>query len=887
MAKSMFQPKSQAAKKAAARQQRVDLKVETKTAAGATWIKKQPGADTTAQIKDTGKPASESTIKVMPIDTNGIGFKTMRLSFDPISATPAARTDKNVAPLKNSTPSAGVNVSQPITVKSVAATMPHHVELIEAPAPKRSAWANTVGLTKVKSAEKLTSALITPPTAPDRIPEPVSLVVTATEFPALAAPTAPQPNPPRIQPLGKNNNEWTTVGAVKITKKNAEQKKLKKASKVSTLPVLEQKLDDVSGSKIVHEDTPTSVAQATAKSDEAPKSQDPTGQKANTGPLASEPNVDIGDTAAPSTVPSLAAKKSNKKSGAAQKKAKAARHRATAEAYLDDAFSTTVLSAAKVPQSKDINKLKQLAACKPSLEEAQQLLRTRLIDLLVWAQSKNIDIAEVAKSSCILQDKNGKFLSGPDQEKTIELCKEYKAYQDACNALAMAQVTERALAEAEAAQRMFGVASLATVSKASQKRKARRPSPTLPTPTSSGGLFASGFDFKVSDDAPKFDEMTPVAVPEKMEFSTTVFNKPSTAPEEVPTSPLKSKDVAVAESITVIPEADKVNEDVSIEQPAIVTPEADKDSNLVALGGISATWVDDTTPEKTKVSMPEFEDAPAEEPVIVTPEVDRDADTVTPGGTSVTQVDDMTSPEIEDAPIEEPVIVTPEADKEREDAPIEQSVIATPEADKDSETVAPDGTSATQMDDTTPEMTEVSPSASPTNQHAYPEDTSQALAEAVEAAFHFMNPPTTKVKATEDATISQRCRAMEIGIYNLDDYFTELGDSSPIKSSKVQVVTAFTKLSSQEREALDLGAVHVAHATTILVNKRLQHKIKLGSIKLVDFLGCIEFGENDEATHLGIAKAFEECAQKDAAAGVVDSRLLEVGREMGWGVKTV
>lgn len=880
MAKSIFQPKSQAAKKAAARQQRVDLKVETKTAgmfshnhaslqsyadirvAGATWIEKQPGADTTAHIKGTGKPASESTIKVMPIDTNGIGFKTMRLSFDPISAIPAARTDKNFAPLKSSTPSVDVNVVQPVTAKPIAAPISRQSELVEAPAPKHTAWANTVDLTKVKSAEKLTKALITPPTTPDRIPEPVSLVLTSTgkpyhfqqsqdstltptEFPALAAPTAPQPNPPRIQPLGKKHNEWTTVGTVKITKKDAEQKKPNKSSKVSTLPVIEQKLDDVSGSKTVHEDTPTSVAQATATFDKAPKSQDPTGQKANTDALASEPKVDIGDTAVPSTVSTPIAKKSNKKSGAAQKKAKAARYRATAEAYLDDALSTVVESAAKVPQSKDINKLKQLAAGKPSLEEAQQLLRSKLIDLLMWAQSKNIDIAELARSNCILQDKNGNFLSDHDQDKTIELCKEYKVYQDACDGIAKAEATERALAEAEAAQRMFGVASLATVSNASQKRKVRRSSPTSSAPPSSGGLFASGFDFKISEDAPKFEKLSPVAIPEKMEFSTTVFNTPTPPSEEVPTSPLESKDIAVEESVTIIAEADKENLDVPAEQPAIVTLEADKDVDLVAPGETSATRVDDKTYETT-------------------------------------------SPELEDALIEEPTIVTPEADKELEDAPLEQSVIATPEADKDSDTVAPDGTSATQMDDTTPEMTELSPSVSHTsNQHAYPEDTSQALTEAVETAFHLMNPSTTKVKATEDATISQRCRAMEIGIYNLDDYFTELGDSSPLKSSKVQVVAAFTKLSSQEREVLDLGAAHVAHATAILMNKRLQHKIKLRSIKLVDFLGCIEFGESGEATHLAIAKGFEECVKKDAAAGVVDSRLLEVGREMGWAVKTV
>ena len=134
----------------------------------------------------------------------------------------------------------------------------------------------------------------------------------------------------------------------------------------------------------------------------------------------------------------------------------------------------------------------------------------------------------------------------------------------------------------------------------------------------------------------------------------------------------------------------------------------------------------------------------------------------------------------------------------------------------------------------------------------------------------------------KEAEVSERCSSMEIGIYNPHDFYATLDDSSSTTSCKFRVVTAFLQLSSDECEELQLGPAHQYRTADVLSNMRLQHKIKLGIIKLAEFLKGNAFDANGQASHVGIVKAFQKCAIKDVQRVALEPRLLRVAKEMAW-----
>lgn len=132
------------------------------------------------------------------------------------------------------------------------------------------------------------------------------------------------------------------------------------------------------------------------------------------------------------------------------------------------------------------------------------------------------------------------------------------------------------------------------------------------------------------------------------------------------------------------------------------------------------------------------------------------------------------------------------------------------------------------------------------------------------------------ISSSEVSEMARDYEMKEIGIFTLKDFFRVLKTVSPTQASKTQLAGAFVQLSNNERDEIDLGPAHHQDTTTILSNKRLQHKIKLGTIKLVHFLQAIEFNLNESASYDAIVKGLLDCADKDAKAQAeeIDPRLL-------------
>ncbi|CAO2652495.1 Nn.00g007780.m01.CDS01 [Neocucurbitaria sp. VM-36] len=1046
MAKSIFQSKTQA-KKAAATQKRSNINNKSDNidmfpsgratlrgstdveVAGAAPIKEQHGIGATTIIKKTSNAIGTSAIKVMPIDTTAIGFKTLRLTNDPI-ARPAlsAQAGKKVAPSKGTISSFNVaNISSVTTKKLIASPLPPHGGLIEVPASEYNPWKNTAGVKKVKSADNVMKETVASSVTPDLMPENVAPKVTVPEFPALATPLTSYFNPPSIQPTKMDSKKFNTVGRAKVAKKGS-----KKSPIVFTAsPTARQKLEDARVTQTVHEDTPVAIAQGNTTSDEPPKSYGPTDEKEKIDAGHSESKVDTGvdlaDTRATVTSPISGniTEKSSKKSGAVQKKIKAARHRRAAETNLDYIKSAAPIYIEQRPLPKTKEELEDLACDKLKLEANLQMSRSKMIEPLMWVKSKNIDVAEVAKSQWILQDKNGNFLSDDDQKKAANICTQYGAYRSACEALSMAQRAEHALVEA-GVKRIFDIAPLVAVTNTAHGlaksksgkvpkdkqiiglRKSHHSSSKsqLPSPPSSGGLFSSDFDFNIADDAPKFDNVSPVSA-QKMNFSRTAFDTPiasvqdsgssstsnntvaplqmtkdsqdaglavarETTTEVPPTVELSSKispvkDHLLSKSTTRLKENTPLQpelKEVPVEQSDHVTLAAANDSDIIAVAtdDTSATQINDgdrrtEAPKSVKsvtkdaalnlphdaillppanasnntsaahieadvspvqqlepirvitevaaLKLAHAEALPAQEPEAAIdsnkeveqnhPDADAQSALNPPSSVRTEEEENSTTAALvlPDNSIEENISLP--IDPKEESQSLHNSPLlnakstaygATLPIFVDSDHVPGSGNEP-HSGDTTSDMTESSlPVINTGIQLEYSDDDIQALAESTETDMHLETPSieraASNAAAEQHRAIARHCDTTEIGIYNLRDFFTELGNSSPGKSSKAQVVIAFTKLSSREREELELGAAHGANVVAVLANKRLQHKIKLGSIKLVDFLKCIELGEDDQAEHIAIVKAFEECAKKDAEVGDVDVRLLDVGRELGW-----
>jgi hypothetical protein len=116
----------------------------------------------------------------------------------------------------------------------------------------------------------------------------------------------------------------------------------------------------------------------------------------------------------------------------------------------------------------------------------------------------------------------------------------------------------------------------------------------------------------------------------------------------------------------------------------------------------------------------------------------------------------------------------------------------------------------------------------------------------------------------------------QIGITTFREFLPALPDAYANTYSRNELVDAFIKFSSIERAELDLGNAHAHEADAVLRNKRLQHRVFLGSIKLVNFLRVLPFDVHDSVSYGEVAKAFGECAQKDKGNDEMDERRLGV-----------
>ncbi|KAH9869976.1 hypothetical protein J1614_006897 [Plenodomus biglobosus] len=144
------------------------------------------------------------------------------------------------------------------------------------------------------------------------------------------------------------------------------------------------------------------------------------------------------------------------------------------------------------------------------------------------------------------------------------------------------------------------------------------------------------------------------------------------------------------------------------------------------------------------------------------------------------------------------------------------------------------------------------------------------------------NDSSPVITTDEYPKLAQRCADLYLGIYNLSDFYNALNSISPTKSSKLQITTAFLKLSSQERVELGLGSVHPFSADALRANDARAHRVKLGNIKLADFLKMLAFGEDGSTSNASIIKAWETCANMKLQSPVLKPGLLQGARELGW-----
>lgn len=66
-----------------------------------------------------------------------------------------------------------------------------------------------------------------------------------------------------------------------------------------------------------------------------------------------------------------------------------------------------------------------------------------------------------------------------------------------------------------------------------------------------------------------------------------------------------------------------------------------------------------------------------------------------------------------------------------------------------------------------------------------------------------------------------------------------------------------------EREELKLGRDHNYDQSTVLHGTFLQHRIKIGTVKLVHLLDEFEFDEHECAKYGNLVQALENCAEKE------------------------
>jgi hypothetical protein len=138
--------------------------------------------------------------------------------------------------------------------------------------------------------------------------------------------------------------------------------------------------------------------------------------------------------------------------------------------------------------------------------------------------------------------------------------------------------------------------------------------------------------------------------------------------------------------------------------------------------------------------------------------------------------------------------------------------------------------------------------------------------------------PATPViePATSRAIAHPQDMNAQIGITTFRKFLLAFPDAYANTYSRNELVDAFIKLSSIERAELDLGNAHAHEADAVLRNKRLQHRVFLGGIKLVNFLRMLPFDVHDSVSYDEVTKAFGECAQKDKGNDKMDERRLAV-----------
>ena len=446
-----------------------------------------------------------------------------------------------------------------------------------APAPTHNAWGNTAGIKKVKAAEKVIEKAADRPTTPEPKPAVVvpeitasgkaSLTGTVQTYPLTreALPnlsTSPkkqaQPSSRQAAKKGGKKNKSAAVLNRAMPDKTHDTPKAPNNPKKTGAPAKDEGVH----TKAVSKDTQLLVA-APASAEQVveekvfEKQNEVAPAEAQGKVACYRQSCSSSDSIAANTsqntsesVPS-ANKPKKKPSGAAQKKAKAARRRAAAEANLDAAYAAASLSAEQTTLSKNVEELKLSShAITSNFEADQQQLRAKLLENLVVLQNKNIEIAELGEANWILQDKDGKHLSDSDQQVAASVCKEYKVYSLACEAMALSGRARQAVAEIEEAQRMFGAPATDVFSwekaKYSQMPKEKIVEARHSSPQPGELSMATGnFDFKLDDSAPKFKKAYPIAS-RKMEFSPNVFGTPDSLTQgSVSSSPL----------ITTIPQA--------------------------------------------------------------------------------------------------------------------------------------------------------------------------------------------------------------------------------------------------------------------------------------------------------------------------------------------
>ena len=128
------------------------------------------------------------------------------------------------------------------------------------------------------------------------------------------------------------------------------------------------------------------------------------------------------------------------------------------------------------------------------------------------------------------------------------------------------------------------------------------------------------------------------------------------------------------------------------------------------------------------------------------------------------------------------------------------------------------------------------------------------------------------------ARYARKHTTMQIGLTSLRDFFDELGFASDDKCTKAEIVSAYMTISTREHLELEEPAPQFK-VTAVLAIRLLQHKVFLGNVKLADFLRMIKFDEG-QTSGASVIRALEESTKKDAELGILDPKLLAIGREL-------